>query len=153
MNVVYAPHDIMIRELSREPLILPEADSLEVGITDADLTAEQTILFSHRNGMGDKDICVYFVSEIKVVVGTFVQPINGSSAHPAGQPAAVVAKDAPKWTLAHEVGHVLGLTHEGSDMQRLMYETGDMSFPNPVPYLVWKELELIHRNSALVFTQ
>lgn len=153
MQAVYAPHDIVIRELSRDTLVLPEADSLEVGVSAADLTAEQQLLFNHRDGIGDRDICVYFVSEIKVVVGSFVQPITGSSSHPAGKPAAVVAKDALKWTLAHELGHVLGLTHEDSDVQRLMFESGDMSFPNPVPYLVWSELELIHQHPTLVHSQ
>jgi hypothetical protein len=148
-KAIYAPHDIVIRDMPSQPLSLPEFESLEVGIGGDDLTSEQKLLFDHRDGLGEDDICVYFVSEIKLVVGTFVQPLMGSSSHPPGKPAAVVASHATRWTLAHELGHVLGLIHEDGDPQRLMYETGDMSFPSPTPYLVWKELDLIHNHCPL----
>jgi hypothetical protein len=148
-KAIYAPHDIIIRDTPSQPISSPELESLEVGIGPDDLTAEQKALFEKRDGMADTDICVYFVSEIKAVTNGVVLPVMGCSSHPPGKPAAVVAGHAPKWTLAHELGHVLGLIHEDGDPQRLMYETGDISFPNPTPYLVWKELDLIHNHCPL----
>ena len=37
--------------------------------------------------------------------------LNGCATYPPGQPGAVVTQTASQWTLAHEVGHVLGLQH------------------------------------------
>ena len=58
--------------------------------------------FANRDGAGGNDVVVYFVRST-------VPPFNGCAAHPAGRPGAVVARGASQWTLAHEVGHVLGL--------------------------------------------
>jgi hypothetical protein len=67
-------------------------------------TADQTALFANRNDAGPNDIVVYFVQST-------IPPLNGCAAFPAGQPGAVVTQGASPWTMAHEVGHVLGLSH------------------------------------------
>lgn len=61
-------------------------------------------LFQNRNNVGKHEIVVYFVNSTN-------PPTNGCAAHPDGKPGAVVAAIASEWTLAHEVGHVLGLSH------------------------------------------
>jgi hypothetical protein len=67
-------------------------------------TAAQNALFQNRNNVGANDIVIYFVRST-------VPPLNGCSAFPAGEPGSVVTQTASRWTLGHEVGHVLGLNH------------------------------------------
>jgi outer membrane protein OmpA-like peptidoglycan-associated protein len=67
------------------------------------VTDEQRELFGHRTNVGPNDIAIYFVRT--------VDGLNGCAAHPPGQPSAVISNIASQWTLAHEVGHVLGLNH------------------------------------------
>lgn len=86
------------------------------GCTTDNVTQEQIQLFANRNNAWGSDIVVYFVRST-------VPAFNGCAAYPAGQPGAVVAQIASVWTLAHEVGHVLGLSHV-DDNNRLMTKNG-----------------------------
>lgn len=54
-------------------------------------------------------------------------------------PACVVVRGATQWTLAHEVGHVLGLRHV-NDNDRLMTGNGTGNITNPPPDLVSSEV-------------
>jgi hypothetical protein len=81
-----------------------------------EVTDEQRLLFAHRDGAGPHDIVIYLVR-------TTVPPMNGCASSPTGSPGAVVASGASRVTLAHEVGHVLGLPHV-DDRQNLMTSRG-----------------------------
>jgi hypothetical protein len=74
-------------------------------------TGDQTRLFGNRNNAGPNDIVLYLVTAVNTNTG----PVNGCAAFPAGQPGAVIAQGASQWTMAHEVGHVLGLNHIGGE--------------------------------------
>jgi hypothetical protein len=67
-------------------------------------SAEQNQLFTNVGGVGTNEIVIYFVRST-------VPSYNGCASHPAAQPGAIVAAIASPWTLAHETGHVLGLSH------------------------------------------
>ena len=56
----------------------------------------------------------------------------------ANRPGAVVASGASAWTLAHEIGHVLGLSHV-SDNNRLMTGLGTDNITNPPPDIIASE--------------
>lgn len=47
----------------------------------------------------------------------------------------IVVRTASRWTLGHEVGHVLGLRHV-TDRNRLMTGGGTSNITNPPPDLV-----------------
>lgn len=82
---------------------------------------------------------VYFVRST-------VPPFNGCATHPAGRPGAVVASIASPWTLAHEVGHVLGLRHV-NDNNRLMTGGGTSNITNLPPDLVAPEVSTMQSSS------
>ena len=96
---------------------LTSLQNLNVGsCVSGSTTGDQNTLFAHRNNAGSNDIVVYLVSSLIGGTGNFV----GCAAHPANEPAcAVVEVDSARWLTAHEVGHVLGLSHV-TNSDRLM---------------------------------
>jgi hypothetical protein len=87
--------------------------TIDVGsCTRGSSTTEQNDLFNNRNNVEDDEIVVYFVRSTN-------PPHNSCASHPTGRPGAVVVRSASEWTLAHEVGHVLGLNHVDSSGDRL----------------------------------
>jgi hypothetical protein len=95
-------------------------------------TADQNTLFAHRNNAGASDVVVYLVSTLIGGAGNFV----GCAAHPAAQPGCAVVQVAAPWLTAHEVGHVLGLSHV-SNTDRLM--NPDIGWTNLPPDLIDSE--------------
>lgn len=135
MRDLYESVGINVHLASIENLNLPALNDVDVGPCNMGQTptAEQTQLFGNRNNAGANDVVVYFVRS--TVPGS-----NGCAAHPAGQPGAVVAQGATQWTLAHEVGHVLGLGHV-TDNDRLMTGNGTGNITNPPPDLIATETQ------------
>jgi hypothetical protein len=136
MREVYEPAGIAVEVASTERLDLPLLLDVEVkNCTSGSMTDDQTELFSKRENAGSNDLCIYLVRSTD-------PPTNGCAAHPPGQPGAIVVHDATLWTLAHEVGHALGLDHVTNDRDRLMTQaTVDIS--NPPPDLVPSEVATI----------
>jgi hypothetical protein len=117
MRQVFSTANIRVVVGSRENLGGPAFAALldvDVGacppppVPQATLTAEQTQLFGNNNFVGANEIAVYFV---RSVLRNNTEALFGCAASPANQPSCVVAQTASPWTLAHEVGHVLGLAH------------------------------------------
>jgi len=132
MRQVYATAQIGVKFVSSETLTFPALNDVDVGAcTMGSVTGEQTSLFANRAGAGANDLVAYFVRST-------LPPFNGCAAHPSGQPGAVVASGASAWTLAHELGHVLGLAHV-SDNNRLMTGNGTDNITNPPPDIIASE--------------
>jgi len=133
MSEVYAPHGIdvdvapAVEELDLEVL----TDLTVGGCTLGHTTTEQKQLFAYRKDVPDDEICVYFVASTHLSwAGCASRADADPIRFPNGRPAAVVTSDASAWTLAHECGHVLGLTHVDPDapITRLMVrETADIT--------------------------
>ncbi|HEX6373926.1 MAG TPA: hypothetical protein VF006_33670 [Longimicrobium sp.] len=134
MRQVYEANGIGVEIAGTERLNLPGLEDVEVGECRMGMvTQEQRQLFANRGGAAATDVCVYFVRST-------VPPLNGCAAHPDGQPAAVVVRSASRWTLGHEVGHVLGLRHVSST-DRLMTGGGTGGITNAPPDLVQSEID------------
>ena len=113
MRQVYSTANIRVADASLENLEGPNfAALLDVDVGPCNMgqamTTEQTQLFGNRNSVGANEIAVYFV---RSVLKNNAQALNGCASFPTNQPSCVVAQIASPWTLAHEVGHVLGLAH------------------------------------------
>ncbi len=141
MQTVYAAADIGVICASMETLNLPTLNDCDVGeCRRGQTTTEQNQLFGNRNNVGARDVVVYFVRSTN-------PPLNGCAAHPNNRPGAVVAQGATRWTLGHEIGHVLGLNHV-NDNDRLMTGNGTANITNPPPNLIASEITTM-RNSNL----
>jgi hypothetical protein len=136
LDRVYGSIGLAAKVVSEERLTLPALEDLDVGrCAYWKVTAEQQELFTHRVGVGPTDICVYFVR-------TTILATNGCAGHLQGTPSAVVSQSAPLWTLAHEVGHILGLDHV-PDLTRLMTGAGTGRITRNPPDLAESERQII----------
>jgi Metallo-peptidase family M12B Reprolysin-like len=112
MRAVYATADIGVIVGSRETLSGPNFAlllDLDVGPCQRGTTsAEQNQLFQSRANAGANDIVVYFT---RSVLQNNATTLNGCASFPTGRPGVAVAQVASRWTMAHEVGHALGLNH------------------------------------------
>lgn len=125
---VFAQVGIKVEHASTETLDLGEEfEVVEVG-SCIEPTDEQRALFQHRKNVGPRDVVVYVVESLDPI-------LLGCASHPPDRPGVIVAQFADEWTVAHEVGHVLGLNHV-SDSNRLMTDNGTIRITNPPPDLV-----------------
>lgn len=132
MTTIYGKVGIDVVVASTERLDLPVLNDLYVGACAmGSTTPAQDELSGHRNHASPHEICIYFVRS------TFM-PLSGCGAFPADKPGAVVASYASPWTLGHECGHVLGLSHV-EPPHRLMAGAGTSYLPNPPPMLTQTE--------------
>jgi Metallo-peptidase family M12 len=126
MREVYSTAGIRVVVASREDLtsaVLGNANfttlnDLDVGQCQGATSNEQNQIFQNQNnvpaGQRNNEIVVYFVRQVTKTGGG---GLNGCATFPNGQPGAVVAQIGSQWTLAHEVGHVLGLSHVSGEHQ------------------------------------
>lgn len=154
MRQVYGPAGFRVEVASRERLRLPTLEVLDVACPDltkrcqtmpcanTNLNAEHVSLYTHRNNVRTNEIVVYFVRRT-------VPGLNGICDHPPGRPGVVVTARASRWTLAHEVGHVLGLSHV-SNNDRLMTDGGTDNITNPPPDLIRSEIQTMDRSSLTI---
>jgi hypothetical protein len=143
MREVYGPGGFQVEVASVESLTDPDLIDVDVGgCVMSGITGEQIQLYAERRNAGPTDVVVYFVRST-------LPPYNGCAAHPPASPAAVIASYATEWTLAHEVGHVLGLYHV-SDPHRLMTGLGTANIVDPPPDLIQAEIDTISSSAYVI---
>ena len=148
MRQVYNAIGIGVDLVSTETLSLPTLTDLDVSQCFlGQPTAEQKELFTHRNNAAADDLVIYFVRSM-------TDPFWGCAAHPSGKPGAAVASTADEWTLAHEVGHVLGLLHCDTKNtplhERLMTGQSTGALENPPPNVVGSEVSTMKASALTV---
>jgi HEAT repeats len=148
MGTVYATADFRVVELGTEELDLPDLEIVDVGECKGTLcpgngsTDDQAALFSNRNGLGSTDVAVYFVDST-------VKALNGCAVHPEDVPGCIVTKSASRWTLGHEVGHVLCLPHV-TDSNNLMTDGGTDNITNAPPNLTDSQISTMQDAASAI---
>jgi outer membrane protein OmpA-like peptidoglycan-associated protein len=154
MRQVYGPAGFQVEVASRETLKLPSLEELDVACpntslrcqtmpcANTNLNAEHVALFRNRNSVRVNELAVYFVRRT-------VPGLNGLCDHPPGKPGVVVTARASRWSLAHEIGHVLGLSHVTND-NRLMTDGGTDNIKNPPPDLVASEIKAMEQSKLTI---
>lgn len=131
---LFQDHGFIVREGDRQNLTdLDDLLDLEIDCFSGRQSAEQGQLYRHRDGIPDFEIAAYFVRST-------IPANNGCASFTnTRRPACVVTNTASDWTLAHEIGHVLGLNHV-NDSDRLMTGGGTANITNLPPDLVDSEV-------------
>jgi hypothetical protein len=147
MRQVYEPVGFLVEVVSCEVLSLATLEELSIDCPDpaqrchlmpcenTNLHPEHIALFRNRNSIEANELAVYFVRQTD-------PGLNGICDHPPGQPGVVVTSQASEWTLGHEIGHALGLSHV-MDSNSLMIDPslgGTNSITNPPPDLAASEV-------------
>jgi len=92
-------------------------------------TNEESQLYSLERDHAPSDIVVYYLRSTNLGV-------RGCAACPITQPGSVVTDGATQFTMAHEIGHVLGLAHVASttaNRNNLMFpNTGQINVATPI---------------------
>lgn len=122
-------HHIDLVEVSRETFVGADDEIARfntMAVNEEAPTDDQTALFGFRGDAEPDDLVIYFVR-------TLVPAQAGCATHPPDRPGAIVATSlATEWTLAHQIGHVLGLEHVdaiGSLMTRRSAKTIEATVP------------------------
>lgn len=113
-------------------------------------TAEQAQLFAHNANVGPNEVVAYFVDTVIATGGA----LNGCCAHPAGRPGVAISSTPSPWTLAHEIGHVMGLPHADALgaclFDRLMTACSTNNITNPPPDLVPAEVAVMQASALAI---
>lgn len=104
-QAVYAQYGIRIDMMNGESLALNPGDQARLEQVDQQCnwvlsTGEFNELHSRGSHAPSTDVLVYFIR-------SFNPQLNGCGGHAPGRPACTVAETGTRWTVAHEVGHVL----------------------------------------------
>ncbi len=122
MQLVYNTAGIRVEVGSREDFTGNPAFAtllnVNVGpcVTPQSLTTGQAALFANSNFVGANDIAVYYVNSVTRTTtlpsgATVSGTLNGCSAPTTARCVIIAAPIASRWTLAHEVAHVLDCVH------------------------------------------
>lgn len=147
-QAVYAQYGIRIDMANGQSLLLAPGDQARLETVDQackwDLsTGEFNELHSRGGPAPATEILVYFIK-------SFNPQLNGCGGHAKNRPAATVAASGTRWTVAHEVGHVLlgsgFLPVHVTDTRNLMNKT--TATITSMPTLTEKQLAQMRKSSV-----
>jgi outer membrane protein OmpA-like peptidoglycan-associated protein len=117
MRQLYEAAGFLVEVVSCEIISAPALEDLDIRCPGSAIAAccpfpcatntlnpEHIALFTNRNNVMANELAAYFVK-------TTIPGLNGCCAFPVGSPGVIVTAQASQWSLGHEIGHVLGVSH------------------------------------------
>jgi hypothetical protein len=143
-NEVFNPHDIEFFNLGQDTNNAPVLLDLDQPscFRGQNPTDEEDALYNLERDHAPSDIVVYYLRSTNL--GVF-----GCAAHPANRPGSVVTDTATQYTMGHEIGHVLGLSHV-TDTTNLMHGGGTTNITLHPPNLTNAQITTIRGSKYLV---
>jgi hypothetical protein len=142
MRTVYGKHGIGVVVQSIEDLDLP-ANFWDITVDSSEC---DDLFDNNRHGVKNNHVVVFFVR--------LLDPSN-NGVHPPGRDGAIVSWIASRWTIAHEVGHALGLDHVDDgllcQLDHLMTGCGTWKINVAVPRLDNSEVETMKDSDLTIF--
>jgi len=132
------PADIEIAEQSYAKV----TDGTRLQVVEFKRKSDMDEIKKRENVSDDREVVVYFVNAT-------IDPYNGASTRGSYKPWIIVTTSTSEWTLAHEIGHVLGLDDTKDSTDRLMTAAGTHSITNRPPDLNAYEIETIKKSKLL----
>lgn len=154
MNKVYHTARINVKLASSEVLHgVEDLNDLDIGGEGGSdippcsgaTTDEQDRLSGFRRNVPEGEIVVYICRHM-------TNANTGCATHPENKPMAVITATSPLYTLAHEIGHLLGLKHpRKKSPERLMNKGGTSSVmaSDPLPILIESEIKKMRKSAFL----
>ncbi|WP_162683910.1 hypothetical protein [Streptomyces populi] len=154
-RTVFGRAEVDIDLVSVERIDVPGMDVVDTtpclaAPNDRLVSAEQNVLFGNRNNVADGEVVLYVAPKIE---NKNDAAAVGCASHPVGRPGAVMAYDATRWTMAHELGHVLDLEHVKCDIPPCNQFFGRLMWPSAgqinkdVPDITAEEKSIMYASS------
>jgi hypothetical protein len=140
---VFALAGVEVDVASTTRLTLPKLENVHVTRScqpPGPLSDDQRELFDQASGIGPTEIAIFFVQST-------IPATNGCAQHPTSLAAVVVTEACTRWTMAHEIGHLLGLSHAATSSQ-LMFKSTSRIKGDP-PGLDASEITAILKNNLV----
>jgi len=150
MRQVYNSANIDVQLASTEVLNLNDPELaplnvLDVGGCSGNATDEQRDIAQFRNGVPDREIVIYVCESLSEAFAGCA--VLSDSSKPM---AAISVENANYYTMAHEVGHLLGLEHPAvPNRDQLMDRIGHRELL-PVRFLVQSEIDKMRNSPFLI---
>ena len=108
---VYSQINVKLEFVTGLSIGITDDDQLRLDASDGTCKWDQAsdemkllTILGGRAGVGPTDVVVLYANKIKQNDGS---TLNGCAGHEPGKPTVVVAASGSRWTLGHELGHVL----------------------------------------------
>ena len=150
-------HGVHLRPLSYESLDLSDLKVPDVGVLNpSEDQLRLATAFGATPSVRRRTVAVFLVDSIRSPSGI---PLAGCSYSVDQLPCVLLAtklaitgdqSTSPvSWTFGHEIGHLLGLAHQGADSGMLMSEDTSKIKTGSHPLLTWAELLAVRSHPLL----
>jgi|RhiMethySRZTD1v2_1073278.scaffolds.fasta_scaffold07006_3 Predicted Zn-dependent proteases len=149
MNETFSRANVTVNLVTTDEMDLTRDEfeffnSLFVGECNVAPSDEQIELSAFRANAAITDVVVYICETVMNDLGA----LDGCSTHPQGIPMAVIRSSCALYTLAHEIGHLLGLDHSPDQLTHRLMNPAPANIDAPAK-LIKSEIKKMRQSGLL----